>query len=343
MKKLILAAIMLSVASLLQAKVLMIANFDSKKEINQLGGAMGAWLGFPNDDSQGCWADFTERVRWGDKGASLLLRYDVESSNPAFNGYWMKLQNADARPYTMLVVFIKGDPDLGFPTEFNIELKNAKEVGRYMIKGVNSRWQKFEIPFSAMRGITDFSALNEFVIVFAQDSTDNKKGAIYIDDLCFSDGKSDPYEASRAKAEVVQIFQEGSGLTSVAEDAAKTGLEVRQEKDSVVVTVHINFDSGKYALRKGEKGKVKQVGELLNKYPNKKVDIVGFTDSAGSKKQNYELSEKRASAVREELILLGIKGNKLVSKGLGAMNPVAGNDTPAGRARNRRVEFIIKD
>lgn len=326
--------------ALAEAKVLMIANFDSKKDINQLGGAMGAWLGFPNDDTQGCWADYSERTKWGDKGASLFLRYDVDSKNPAFNGYWMKLQNADARPYTMLVMFLKGDPDLGFPAQFNVELKNAKQVGRYTVKGVNSRWQKFEIPFADFQGISDFSALNEFVIVFSFDSTDNKTGAIYVDDICFSDGKSDPYEATKARTEVVQIFQEDR---SIAEDAAGSGLEVRQEKDAVVVTVHVNFESGKHALKQPEKAKVKQVSELLNKYPNKKVDIVGYTDNAGSKKLNYALSEKRAAAVRDELILQGVKGNRLTSKGMGAMNPVASNGTAAGRAKNRRVEFIIKD
>jgi len=89
---------------------------------------------------------------------------------------------------------------------------------------------------------------------------------------------------------------------------------------------------------------VRHLGELasvLVKYPDDHIEVVGFTDSSGPEAYNQDLSQRRAEAVRRVLIERGIPEKQAMSVGLGEAQPVASNDTSAGRARNRRVELRI--
>ncbi|MCI5143046.1 MAG: OmpA family protein, partial [Candidatus Electrothrix sp. ATG1] len=70
-----------------------------------------------------------------------------------------------------------------------------------------------------------------------------------------------------------------------------------------------------------------------------RFEVAGYTDSMGGPKRNQQISEQRAKAVRNFLIQQGIAKNLLVSKGYGQENPIADNNTPEGRAMNRRVEL----
>jgi outer membrane protein OmpA-like peptidoglycan-associated protein len=71
------------------------------------------------------------------------------------------------------------------------------------------------------------------------------------------------------------------------------------------------------------------------------LTIEGYTDSTGSEETNQKLSEQRAEAVETYLIGQGLSADSVTSKGLGQANPVAGNDTAAGRSKNRRVEIVV--
>ena len=74
---------------------------------------------------------------------------------------------------------------------------------------------------------------------------------------------------------------------------------------------------------------------------NVKLDIVGHTDSTGTEAYNQALSVRRAQAVRAYLIAAGIDAARLTASGKGESSPIASNDTRDGRAKNRRVEFIV--
>ncbi|HKN30858.1 MAG TPA: OmpA family protein [Roseiarcus sp.] len=75
--------------------------------------------------------------------------------------------------------------------------------------------------------------------------------------------------------------------------------------------------------------------------PGHVLEIAGYTDSSGNPAKNVTLSQKRAEAVRDELIKDGVNPDMLVAKGYGSAHPIASNDTPEGRLRNRRIEFHI--
>jgi OOP family OmpA-OmpF porin len=78
---------------------------------------------------------------------------------------------------------------------------------------------------------------------------------------------------------------------------------------------------------------------ILKRHPELVVEIAGHTDSRGTDGYNKSLSQRRADAVRKELVMHGVNASNLTSKGYGEAQPVASNDTDAGRAKNRRVEL----
>jgi uncharacterized repeat protein (TIGR01451 family) len=84
-----------------------------------------------------------------------------------------------------------------------------------------------------------------------------------------------------------------------------------------------------------------QVASILREQPALRIKIVGHTDSEGDANANVTLSQKRADAVRRYLVDKGIAGSRLQSEGHGEIEPVASNATEAGRAANRRVEFVV--
>jgi outer membrane protein OmpA-like peptidoglycan-associated protein len=103
------------------------------------------------------------------------------------------------------------------------------------------------------------------------------------------------------------------------------------------------FSSGRADLQPGARGNMARLVAFLDRYPHRTVVIEGYTDSIGSEDYNLGLSERRAGAVRSYLLEQGVSSMRLTSSGKGASDPVAGNDTEAGRRQNRRVEVIISD
>jgi OmpA-OmpF porin, OOP family len=102
----------------------------------------------------------------------------------------------------------------------------------------------------------------------------------------------------------------------------------------------IEFDSGSDRLRPSSDSTLRQVAEALKAKPELKVEVEGHTDNVGADAANLALSERRAKAVSTRLVALGVPVGQLTSAGYGASRPIASNDTPEGRQRNRRVELV---
>jgi outer membrane protein OmpA-like peptidoglycan-associated protein len=104
---------------------------------------------------------------------------------------------------------------------------------------------------------------------------------------------------------------------------------------------NIFFGSGHSTLKKESFPELDKVYEFLSQNPSIKIEISGHTDNTGNAAFNMMLSGNRAKAVTDYLTKKGIDSGRLQSKGYGITKPVASNATNAGRAQNRRVEFVI--
>jgi outer membrane protein OmpA-like peptidoglycan-associated protein len=121
--------------------------------------------------------------------------------------------------------------------------------------------------------------------------------------------------------------------------------EVLQTTDTprglVVNMADVLFESGKYALSVDAQLKLAKLSGIIQAHPGLNLAIEGYTDNTGSPDFNLKLSQQRADAVRQFLITQGLSPDTITSKGLGQSDPVADNNTAAGRKQNRRVEIIV--
>ena len=101
------------------------------------------------------------------------------------------------------------------------------------------------------------------------------------------------------------------------------------------------FDTGKHDLRGPAREALAKLSGIVVAHPGLKLQVEGFTDIVGSDTYNQTLSENRANSVRAYLINQGIDPTAITAIGYGKSNPVASNDTVAGRQQNRRVEIVI--
>jgi OmpA-OmpF porin, OOP family len=111
--------------------------------------------------------------------------------------------------------------------------------------------------------------------------------------------------------------------------------------DNTLANRIVEFDSGQATLTPAGRAILDEMAAALQKLKGRKVEIIGHTDSLGLRATNLGLSQARADAVKTYLATRGIDGNLLATSGQGPDRPVAGNDTPEGRARNRRIEFRL--
>lgn len=102
----------------------------------------------------------------------------------------------------------------------------------------------------------------------------------------------------------------------------------------------INFDYGKAVLRPESMGEINRIYKLLNDNQSMKFEIGGHTDTDGDDAYNLKLSQQRADAVKDQLVKMGIDASRLTAKGYGETKPIGENDSPEGKANNRRVEFV---
>ena len=114
----------------------------------------------------------------------------------------------------------------------------------------------------------------------------------------------------------------------------------RKFAETKIVTHGINFDVDEATLRPESMGVLNQIKAVMDQDPTLKFEIDGHTDNSGDSAHNQTLSQARAEAVKAQLVSMGVSADRLSTKGFGDAKPMASNDTPAGKANNRRVEFV---
>ncbi len=125
---------------------------------------------------------------------------------------------------------------------------------------------------------------------------------------------------------------------------ALPGAEVERVNEGIKVTMKenmVNFAFNSSELSSSAKTNLDKLAKVLVNNPDTNINIYGHTNNKGTDAYNMTLSEKRANSVVNYLASHGVKKNRMFAKGMGESDPVATNETEAGRAENRRVEFAI--
>lgn len=122
------------------------------------------------------------------------------------------------------------------------------------------------------------------------------------------------------------------------------GAEVERVGEGIRITMKenmVNFGFDSSNLTAAAKTNLDKLAQVLVNNPDTNINIYGYTDSKGADNYNLSLSDRRAGAVKSYLLSKGVSSSRMTPKGMGEAEPIATNDTDAGRAQNRRVEFAI--
>jgi outer membrane protein OmpA-like peptidoglycan-associated protein len=119
-------------------------------------------------------------------------------------------------------------------------------------------------------------------------------------------------------------------------------LQTRDTARGLIVNLSdVLFDTAKFSLRPEAREKLAKVAGIVSGHPGLRLAVEGHTDNVGGDSYNQDLSEHRGSAVRDYLTQQGMQRDAVTTKGFGKTQPIATNDTAAGRQQNRRVELVI--
>ncbi|WP_130734389.1 OmpA family protein [Flavobacterium sp. J27] len=127
-------------------------------------------------------------------------------------------------------------------------------------------------------------------------------------------------------------------------ETALPGAEVKRVGEGIQLVLgenSVNFDFNKATLTPLAKQNLDKLVPVFKDYADTDITIFGYTDSKGADDYNLKLSEQRATSVKSYLVQRGLASSRFVIKGMGESEPIADNETEAGRSKNRRVEFAI--
>lgn len=137
---------------------------------------------------------------------------------------------------------------------------------------------------------------------------------------------------------------DGDGVVDSKDQCADTpkGYQVDDKGCPLHVTLHINFAFASNLIPTSAAQDVINLTNFMKKNPASNINIVGHTDIVGNDERNQPRSEARARALADRLITNGIDANRIKTSGKGSHEPIATNNTDAGRAQNRRIEVEIR-
>ena len=123
---------------------------------------------------------------------------------------------------------------------------------------------------------------------------------------------------------------------------AEAGQDYRSQllTEGSISTNAILFESGSAKIKSGSTEIIEEIAQVLIDNPEVSIKIVGHTDADGTETSNQTLSKNRADSVKNYITQMGISTDRILTAGMGESQPIASNDSPEGKAQNRRVEFI---
>ncbi len=322
----------------------------------------GDELLFYDDFSSDFIGDFP--AKWNTNGGGEIVRFDDDSGN------WFELTSGTGTYYVANLNDLPEDYTIEFDIEVNgIEKVSSSATLRAILTndpgfeyGTELAWVYIPLVQWTSGDIRVWSRIGGKDAISNRINADIRKNImnrahisiavngqryrVYVDETKYVDiprmiGPGGPmthfkFQLSGTDKETERVFVSNIKI-------AKGGVDLRKKllSEGRISTNAILFDSGSANLQPRSMGVIRQISQVLMQDSNISLQIVGHTDSDGSADENQSLSEKRAAAVKEALVsVYGIDGSRLQSMGKGESEPVSDNDSPEGKAKNRRVEFI---
>ncbi len=160
---------------------------------------------------------------------------------------------------------------------------------------------------------------------------DRGKGALIGAAIGGASGAGYGYYADKQEAELRQSMQ-------------GTGVEVQRQGDQIklIMPGNITFATDSSEIVSNFYAPLNNLASSFKQFNQSSIEIVGFTDSTGSRQYNMDLSQRRAQSVATYLTAQGVDGTRLSTRGAGPDQPIASNATADGRAQNRRVEVNLR-
>lgn len=195
--------------------------------------------------------------------------------------------------------------------------------------------KKYKEPIVAKVPVIEEEEEKKPVII---DKDDDNDGVLNSRDLC-----PNTLPGVQVDKNGCELDDDNDGVVNRIDQCPNTSPGVKVNKIGCVATINlkINFDYNSAKVKSIYKNKIIDFAKILKKDEKLTATIEAHTDSKGSEKYNEALSLKRANSIVKELIKSGINTSRLTAIGYGETRPIASNDTPEGRAQNRRVTGLI--
>jgi len=174
------------------------------------------------------------------------------------------------------------------------------------------------------------------------DMADNQAASATAINAAQADADRSRLAALQAQQGQQQAENDKAAMRTRLSEQLNSILQTRDSARGLIVSMSdVLFDTGKYTLKSGAREKLAKVAGILLAYPGLNIEVGGYTDNVGGDSMNQQLSENRASSVRDYLVQQGVAINSVTSRGFGNTLPVASNDSSSGRQQNRRVELLV--
>lgn len=198
------------------------------------------------------------------------------------------------------------------------------------------RWEKFdyELACAELCGKGHYSMRRVFKIVTQEeyDAWLKKQESFYLTQI--RDKDEDPNKGK------VLDFEVGIRAKAFGE-SVKKAVESTNAAEKTLKLNYVNFETGSAKLTDDSKYELDNLAKAMSDYPNLVIEVAGHTDNVGDPASNLTLSAERAASVVNYLTGKGVSSSRLRPRGYGDTKPLADNDTPENRAKNRRTEFTI--
>ncbi|PXX90296.1 hypothetical protein DIT71_12410 [Marinobacter vulgaris] len=222
------------------------------------------------------------------------------------------------------------------------EIRNDPNVARVGDTQLRNARDELSRAASLLEGDADIAEIEHAAYLatrHAQIAAEQGKRADLQDQINSAEERRKELELQMSSSAAAQARQETEELRRQMEE-----LQAEQTDRGMVLTLgDVLFDLNRAELKSSGEETIERLAEFMKEYEERRVRVEGYTDSTGEASYNQGLSERRAEAVRDALVAMGISSDRVETKGFGEQFPVASNETSGGRQQNRRVEIVISD